>query len=158
VTDVALSPAERSVRAHLVGARFQSGADEGRWRLISMEWPNALIAVSAAARQGASPEFVLRFDLSGYPQPGPTAGIWDVSTNALLAADLRPKGEVAGQVFRADWENGRALYAPWDHVALDTHPDWPQKHARQAWHARRDLAFYLSNTWDVLNDDGYVGI
>lgn len=158
MTAVALSPAERSVRAHLVGARFQSGVDEGRWRLISMEWPSALIAVSAAARPGAPAEFVLRFDLSGYPQPGPTAGIWDVSTNALLPEPLRPKGELAGHVFRADWENGRALYAPWDQVALTGHPDWPQKHAHQAWHARRDLTFYLTNTWDVLNGDGYVGI
>jgi hypothetical protein len=158
VTDASLSPAERTVRAHLNGARFQSGIDEGWWRLLSLDWPNALIAVSAAPRENGPPEFVLRFDLSGYPQPGPTAGLWDLSTNALLAPELRPKGDPAGHVFRTNWENGRALYAPWDHVALDTHGDWPQKHPRQAWHARRDLTFYLVNTWDVLNNDGYLGI
>lgn len=158
MTDVLLSPAERSIRSHLSSGRFQQGVDDGRWRLISMEWPVAFIAVSAAPREGAPTEFVLRFDLSGYPQPGPTAGVWDLDTGELLAAALRPKGVRAAHVFRSDWENGRALYAPWDHVALNGHGDWPQKHPHQAWHARRDLTFYLTNTWDVLNDDEYLGI
>jgi hypothetical protein len=158
MTDLVTSPAERTVRVDLESARFCAGVDAGRWRLIFLEWPHALIAVAAAPRDGAPDEFVLRFDLSGYPQPGPTAGLWDMSTNASLAVARRPKGEWASQVFRADWEGSRALYAPWDRVALDSHQNWIREHPLYAWHARRDLTFYLTNVWEVLNDDAYLGI
>jgi len=152
-----VSPGERSMRAHIVGARFQSGVDDKRWRLISLEWPNALIAVSAATREKGPAEYVLRFDLSGYPLPGITAGVWDLSANALLAEEFRPKGDRAGRVFRADWESGRALYAPWDYVALSSHGQWPGQYPLHAWNGNRDLTFYLVNTWEVLNDDEYLG-
>ena len=150
-------PDELAVHAHLRSARFQSGVDGGRWRLISAEWPHALIAVAAAPREGTPSEFVLRFDLAGYPQ-SVTAGIWDCSTNALLAPDLRPKGERIAQIFRSDWEGGRALYAAWDSIAVNSHPNWPQLHPREAWNPRRDLTFYLTNVFDLLNDDDYLGV
>lgn len=158
MTEVLSSPAERAIGAHLGSARFRTGVDEGRWHLMSLDWPHAVIGIAAAPRQGAPDEYVLRFELTGYPQPGPTAGLWDISTSSPLSSGLRPKGEWASQVFRADWEGGRALYAPWDRVALGSHPNWASEHPRYAWNARRDLTFYLSNVWEVLNDDAYLGI
>jgi hypothetical protein len=135
------------------------GLDAGHWRLIGLSWPNALIAVTAAPREGAPGEFVLRFELSGYPQAAPTAGMWDLETDSLLDAAKRPKGEHAGTIFRADWEGGRALYAPWDRVAIETHdPSWASRWPRYVWHAKRDLTFYLENVHDVLHGDGYAGI
>lgn len=151
------SPAEIAIRAHLASARFQSGVDENRWRLITLEWPSALIGVSAAPREASPSEYVLKFDLSGYPIPGLTAALWDESGNCLLDERRRPKGNRASRVFRADWEGGRALYAPWDYVALGKHEQWPRQHQLQAWHVNRDLTFYLVNTWEVLNDDAYLG-
>lgn len=156
--DDSVSPAERSIRGHIVGARFQSGIDDKRWRLISLEWPSALIAVSAASREKSPAEYVLKFDLGGYPLPGLTAGVWDMTTNAFLAEGFRPKGDRAGRVFRTDWEVGRALYAPWDYVALNSHEQWSGQYPLQAWNANRDLTFYLVNTWEVLNDDEYLGL
>lgn len=152
-----LGPDERAVRAHLCSARFQSGVDGGRWRLISIAWPHVFVAVAAAPREGAPSEFTLRFDLTGYPQSA-TAGIWDCGTNALLAAGLRPKGGRVTQIFRSDWEGGRALYAAWDSVAVNTHSDWPQLHPREAWNSGRDLTFYLTNVFDLFHDDGYLGV
>ncbi len=63
-------PDERVFRAHVAGARFQSVVDRGEWCLLGIEWPHALIAVSAAERQNGPLEFVLRFELSGYPTCG----------------------------------------------------------------------------------------
>jgi hypothetical protein len=156
--DAAVSPDERALREHLRGARFQSGADAGRWRCVSLTWPNALIAVTAAHRESAPAEFVLKFDLSGYPAAAPTAGLWDLATETYLAASARPKGERAAIVFRGDWNGGSALYAAWDRAALAGHPDWSQRFPQYAWNASRDLTFYLSNVHDVLNDDGYLGV
>jgi hypothetical protein len=159
MTDVqAIAPDERALRQHLSSARFQQGVDDGRWRLISLTWPHALIEVAAAPRDGAPSQFLLRFELSGYPLPGPTAGLWDTQTGSYLGAAGRPKGERATLIFRGDWEQGRALYAAWDRVALAGHPDWAQRFPRHAWSNTRDLAFYLANVFEVLNSDDYLGV
>jgi len=159
MTDVqATAPDELALRAHLKSVRFQQGVDDGRWRLVLLEWPRSLIEVAAAAREGAPPHFLLRFELSGYPMPGPTAGLWDLQTGTYLGATGRPKGERASMIFRGDWEQGRALYAAWDRVALAGHPDWAQRFPRYAWNNTRDLSFYLANVSEVLNSDDYLGV
>ena len=61
-------------------------------------------------------------------------------------------------VFRCDWENGRALYAPFDRVALDSHAAWRQQHPRHAWNAKRDLAWVLEYLHELLNDADYAGV
>jgi hypothetical protein len=154
---VAVGPDQRALCDHLRSARFQAGVDAGRWRLISITWPYALIAVSAALREGAPEEFVLRFELSGYPAAAPTGCPWDLDQDAVLPAGQRPKGGRVGHIFRADWEAGRALYAPWDRAAL-AHGGWADKYPMYAWNARRDLTFYLTNVHDALNNDDYLGI
>lgn len=155
--EIPLGPDQRAVLEHLRSARFQSGLDGGKWRLISIDWPHLLIAVTAASRERAPSEFVLRFDLTGYPQNA-TASIWDCDANALLAAELRPKGVHVGHVFRSDWEGGRALYAAWDSVALNSHGDWPQRYPHYSWNPKRDLTFYLAHVFDLLHDDEYTGV
>lgn len=155
-----LAPDERAVRAHLGGSRFQAGVEAGRWRLLYVVWPIATVAVSAAPRNGAPPEFAIRFELSGYPNTAPTGGIRDVDTDASLPADRRPKGNSIGQVFRSDgWLGGAtAMYAPWDRMGLQAHPDWARKYPRSAWNSRRDLTFILENIHKLLNVDDYLGI
>jgi hypothetical protein len=156
---VVASPDERAVRQHLRSGRFLAGAAAGKWRLISLVWPVALIAVSAAERPNGPGEFVLRLDLSGYPQDGPTGGVWDPEADVSLPADRRPKGRRVGQVFRADgWEGGTAMYAPWDRVALRGHPGWRQAYTQEVWSPTRDLSFVLGSIHELLNSDEYVGV
>jgi hypothetical protein len=75
----------------------------------------------------------------------------------VLPDGKRPKGHRVGQIFRFDWKDGQALYAPWDRSTLD-HPNWLHEHPLYVWKAGRDLTFYLSNTHEFLSDDGYLGI
>lgn len=152
-----IGPDQRALCDHLRSARFQAGIDSGRWRLISKSWPNALIAISAAPREGAPAEFVLKFELSGYPTIAPNGCPWDLDADTVLPAAKRPKGVRVGQIFRADWNEGRGLYAPWERLALD-HADWAAKYPKDIWTPRRDLTFYLTNVHDALNNDDYVGI
>jgi hypothetical protein len=154
----AVAPDERVLAADLAGVRFQDGADRGFWRLVSLDWPFALIAVSAAPRPGSPVEFLLRIECSGYPAQAPTGCPCDAETNAVLASDRRPKGERVGQVFRPDWKEGRALYAPWDRTGLAEHPGWAAAHPFWAWHPGRDISFFLTNVHELLNDDDYTGI
>ena len=153
------APDERALHAHVASPRFMDGVGRKRWRIVGeIEWPHALIAVSAALRDNAPREFFLRFDLVGYPEQAPTATPWDPVRGGVLAADLRPKGERVGVVFRCDWENGRALYAPFDRVALGRHPEWRRQYPRHAWNAKRDLAWVLEYLHELLNDADYAGV
>jgi hypothetical protein len=160
VTSVVIAPDERALREHLRGGRFQSGVAAGHWRLISVLRPVAMVAVAAAARTNSPVEFVLRLELSGYPHTVPTGGLWDLDSDTSLPADRRPKGARAAQLFRTDgWAGGAtAMYAPWDRMGLQAHPEWAQNYPHDAWNPTRDLSFILSNVNEVLNADDYLGI
>ena len=154
-----VSPDERVLREHLTDFRFETGVRRGRWRIVGcIEWPHVLIAVSAAQRKNSPEEFFFRFDLSGYPAEAPTATPWNPTVAGVLAPELRPKGERIGYVFRSDWENGLALYAPCDRVALRWHPDWQHTYASNAWDATKDLTWVLQFLYRLLNDEDYKGI
>jgi hypothetical protein len=159
VTNVVVSPDERALRAHLDGGRFRVGVAAGQWRLISLTWPYALVAVSAAQPPNSAPEWVLRFELTGYPHTAPTGGLWDVEVDASLAPHRRPKGQRVAQLFRADgWLGGAtAMYAPWDRLGLQAHPDWANTYRLQAWNPTRDLSFILEQVHEMLNADDYLG-
>ena len=160
MTGVVTAPDERALIEHLRGGCFLAGVAAGRWRLVSAEWPVAMIAVTTAERPGSPSEFVLRFELSGYPHTAPMGGLWDLSTNASLAADRRPKGERVAQLFRTDnWMGGAtAMYAPWDRMGLQAHREWATQYPLEAWTRQRDLSFILAHVYEVLNADDYLGI
>lgn len=154
-----MSPDERVFREHVTSTRFREGVERGRWRIVGeIAWPVVLVAVAAAPRDGAPPEHAVRFDLTGYPETAPTATPWNPAAGGVLEQELRPKGERVGRVFRIDWENGKALYAPFDRVALNSHPNWKTQYPRQAWNSTRDLTWLLQILHEMLNNDDYTGI
>ena len=154
-----MSPDERVLREHLASARFQEGVDRGRWQIVGdIAWPVAMIAVTAGPRDNAPTEYVLRFDLAGYPESAPTATPWNPTTGGVLESALRPKGERVGHVFRTDWKGGRALYAPFDRVAMNGHSSWKTQHSRRVWDSSKDLAWLLQILHEMLNNDDYTGI
>jgi hypothetical protein len=99
------TPDERAFRADIGKPAFRLAEAEGRWRLVGVAWPHALVAVAAADGH----EYVLRLDCRGYPQAPPTGGPWDVSRDSILAFDRWPrsKGGRVGTVFRSNWKGGR---------------------------------------------------
>jgi hypothetical protein len=154
---VLLDPDERTFRAHLDGMPYQVGVDRRRWRLVSLDWPYAVIAVTAAERPNSPTEYFLRFGLDGYPEQAPTVAPWQPLPGTVLAADRRPQGEIVAHVFRHDWNGGQALYAPYDRTALSGHPDWPAAHPADAWKNSCDITFVLTRVWQLLNTDDYRG-
>lgn len=152
------TPDEAAFRADLDGDAFRAGVLQGRWSLLALAWPNAVIAVHAPARPGAPDAYALRFELTNYPSDAPTATPWDVLRGAQLGPEGRPKGHLIGFIFRTDWENGKALYAPCDRVAIAGHGDWPQQYAGWTWDASKDITHCLRLIWDRLNDPDYTGL
>lgn len=155
--ELRMDPDERAFSTHLQRVAFQVGVDAGRWRVVKICWPHAIFGVSAAQREGAPSEFLLRFELSNYPGSAPKAAPWDPSTGTTLATDKWPKGERAAMAFRPGWRTD-ALYVPCDREGLAAHPDWRQKYPRTAWNESRDIAHYLAVVHGLLNDEDYTGV
>lgn len=152
------APDERTFRAHLDRASFQAGVDRGRWRVVNISWPHAIIAVTAARRTSSPDQFHLRLELTDYPQQAPIITPWDPANDTILSPGKRPRGEIVGLVFRTNWENGRALYAPYDRVGLQTHAHWAAQHPGDAWNSSRDITFVLGHVHRLLNNDDYRGV
>jgi hypothetical protein len=151
-------PDKRAFEAHANAPAFLAGVYRGDWKIDSVNWPKVQFTVTAAPREGAPSSFTLRCDFTNYAADAPTATPWDPDTNTVLAPNKRPKGELVGMVFRFDWEQGRALYAPYDRLALAGHPGWKVEHPRYIWTGKQDLAWWVERIWDLLNSDDYVGL
>ena len=50
------------------------------------------------------------------------------------------------------------MYAPWDRVVLQAHPEWAQTYRLQSWNPTRDVSFALANVYEVLNADECLGV
>jgi hypothetical protein len=144
---------ERAFRADVAKAAFRMGTCEGRWRLVSIEWPFAFIAVMAKDER----EFVLRFLCDGYPETLPTAGPWDVGRNTTLAPDRWPrsKGGRLGAVFRPDWKGGTALYLPCDRQSIAGHDNWRTEMPSKLWRPSDGIVQYLELVHELLHSRDY---
>lgn len=149
-----MRPDENAFRADVSRAEFRLGEVEGRWRLITIAWPHAIIAVTAADGR----EVVLRFQCSGFPATLPTAGPWDVERNAPLAHDRWPKskGGRLGSVFNPGWKQGTALYLPCDREAIEGHDGWRTQMPSKIWRPADGIVQYLELVHELLNSRDYV--
>lgn len=157
-TEPDLPPDQRAFNLDANKPTFLAGVHRGDWRIEEVAWPTVDIFIAAAPRPGAPTRFWLRCDFTNYPADAPTATPWDLDTNNKLAAGKRPKGDHVGMVFRSDWEEGRALYAAYDRVALIGHPNWRTEYPRTAWNGTQDLAWWAMRIWELVNDDDYLGV
>ena len=149
-----ITPDERALLGDLAKAPFRLGQAEGRWRLLSVAWPYALIAVTA--KDGH--EYVLRFNCAGYPQTPPTAGLWDAEQNVILAFNKWPRnqGGRVGSVFRTDWKNGTALYLPCDRESIAGHDNWRTEMPSKIWRPIEGIVQYLELVYELLHCRDYV--
>jgi hypothetical protein len=151
-------PEEQVFRAHLAGGPFQASVDRGRWRLLDVTWPVALIAVRAAARPNGPAEYAFRFDCTDYPQQAPTARPWDVERDAPLAPERWPGGrQRVPAVFRLDWKSGTCLYLPCDRESFIGHDPWRTQYPEMVWTPTSDITLYLRVLDELLTADDYTG-
>jgi hypothetical protein len=159
MVSVAQSPDRLSFEHDLTNESFVVGEKLGQWHVVDLCWPNCSIAVSAACRDNAPKEFLLYFDLTGYPSSAPTSTPWDAETNTPLAIGKRPAGRRANAIFRRDgWNKGIGLYAPYDRLAMNGHDNWQSEFPYLWWKPEYDITFYLQQVYDVLHDEDYTGV
>jgi hypothetical protein len=155
--DARLTPDERTFRQHLAGGAFLRGAARGRWRLVKVAWPHAVIVVSAAQRDKSPLEYGFRFELTNYPQVPPTAQPWDVEGDRPLDGARWPTGRLRlAAAFNPQW-NPRAIYIPCDRLAIQGHDGWLTKHPSMIWRPSGDITQYLVILHELLNSGDYTG-
>ena len=123
-------PDHRAFHADATSANFLAGLHRGDWVIEKVVWPTVDISIAATRKPDGPERYWLRRDFTNYPADAPTAMPWDPDAGEKLAADKRPKGDDAATVFRTDWEEGRALYAAYDRVALTGHANWMAEYPR----------------------------
>ena len=145
--------------AHLAAPEFRCGEMEGRWRLMSIDWPYALIAVSAAARPNAPQEFGFRFLCDGYPSQAVTCQPWDLQASGALPGSKWPKGKlIIPSVFNPNWNSASGLYLPTDRIALRGHDTWVHQQPWRLWRPDVGIICYLEILHDLLQSADYLGV
>ena len=145
------SAAERAFREHAERPDFQLGVLRGQWRIHRIDWPVAIIGVTA--RDGV--EWGFHFLLDGYPAALPNARPWDIEKNVQLPPALWPKGtgRVAA-VFAPHW-NTNALYLPCDRLALPGHHHWVGLHPELLWRPATGIIHYLEIIHELLSSSSH---
>lgn len=158
MSDAPMGADERVFRAHLAAGPFQSGVDRGRWRLLALAWPYAVIAIRAAERPGGPAEYALRFECTNYPQTPPTAQPWDAERGVPLEHARWPGGRSRIPLaFNPTWKGGQCLYLPCDRLAIEGHDGWRSQHPSMIWSPAGDITQYLRIVYDLLTSSDYTG-
>ena len=156
--DSASTPDERVFRSHVEGGAFRLGVARGRWRLVEISWPHAVIAVAAAPREESPDEYAFRFELTNYPSAPPTAQPWDSVRTGPLEPNHWPGGRLrVPAAFRPDWQGGQCLYLPCDRVSIAGHDAWRTQHPAMIWSPTGDIAQYLCVIHELLTSSDYTG-
>lgn len=156
-----MTPDEAAFKAHVEEPPFLEGIDRGKWGLhgvtSAIVWPIATIWVGADAKPGWPDRFFFRFDLAGYPNQAPTAGPWDIGSNARLPNDRWPRGpRFVSKVFNPGWNGGVALYLPCDRLAMNGHDHWKSVHPGDWWQPSHTIVKYLTCVYQLLHLQDYV--
>ncbi|WP_045837022.1 hypothetical protein [Hyphomicrobium sp. 99] len=153
------SPGELLLLADLAAPRFRCGEVEGKWRLLSVAWPYAVIAIAAAPRPESPAEYAFRFQCSGYRLSPVTAQPWDFDANAPLAPARWPGGKlIVPSIFRPEWKGGTCLYLPCDRISLEGHSDWLHQHPNRLWQPAIGITCYLDQIYELLDQSDYTGV
>lgn len=154
-----VKPDESVLRGHIAAGPFQSGVDRGWWRLVAIDWPYVIIAVSATPREKCPSEYSFRFECSNYPQDAVTAQPWDMDRNTPLDGSKWPTGRSRiPPAFNPGWKGGQCLYLPCDRLAIEGHAGWVNQHPNMIWKANSsDITLYLGILHDLLNSSDYTG-
>src|SRR5262249_20448351 len=145
---------QRRLELDLQDGPFLAGVADGRWGqpdeplVEGLAWPQVVLWVAAAAREGSPDRFHVLLYCAGYPSRSPTGTFWDAATRRPLAGANWPKGK--GQV-SAVFRPAGAFYHPYDRASAAGHTDWPAKYPHLLWDGTRTIVDFLGVIHDLLN-------
>jgi hypothetical protein len=156
-----IAPDKQAFLEDLETPDFKLGVLDSKWKLIKIEDDNpiAFIEVSAAPRANSPESYVFRFKIDNYPAYAPEICIWDIDNDCKLVEVKRPSGPDSFKIlFRTNWENGDHLYAPYERIGLNTHPDWPSTYKDLCWKSGDCIVKILNDLYRQLQSDRYEGV
>lgn len=148
MTGPASEPARTRLEKDLAASEFESGVRAGMWRVVMLDWPALVVAITA----GDGNELTMRLKVDGYPAQAPAGQPWHLQDSMLLPKELWPISTLTPATFPQDWSaaNAGAPYVACDRRALSTHPDWATAHPGRAWNPGRTITFYLRELYREL--------
>jgi hypothetical protein len=87
-TEIISSVNEQIFRKHVAGDRFQCRRRD--WRIVSIDWPEVLIALRRVER-GRIEEAIVHLRLHAYPSEAPLVALWEPSRGAIVEAERWPQ-------------------------------------------------------------------
>ena len=158
MADEIVSAAQRSLETQLNSVRFQSGVEEGRWKVLQYQYP--VIEVEVTARdpnsgRAASLEFQLLCD--NFPALGPFVQHWNhVSRSRPIPpanSDYSSPGVVdALKTWSRDGSTTNeygGIYRAWQRYAA-LHNSWAQKRPDEAWRRDRHITFIMEHLYALV--------
>ena len=143
--------------SHLKSLRFRAGVEEGRWAVLTHDFPSLIVSVSGQDFTGsitASMHFQLLCD--GYPIRPPFVQQWDIGQQARPEppnAEEGPPGVIdALKTWSRDDGNGYGgIYRAWQRYAA-VHNNWATLRPDEAWNRQRDLTFIMEMLYALVSE------
>ena len=139
-----------AVTTDINSACFRAGKRKGMWRVLSDNFPEMVIAVTATEPDGCMSEYAFHFELTDYPTAAPSVHPWDVGKNTFLPAEKRPRGNSKVEYSFKFWSNTGPVYRPWERES-GAHNNWATTHPELTWSPNRNLCFIMEDIHDILN-------
>lgn len=152
------SPASLLLASQIGSVRFMVGEDEGRWRVLKLDFPHLYVRVTGRDHTGER-EFSHDFHLecTGYPDPGPFVERWCYADDEKSGS--RPPAPSVGSPGFIDalkeWspEAGGpcGIYRAWERKAA-VHNDWAGKRPEEAWRRDREITFIMEQLYALVSE------
>jgi hypothetical protein len=154
MAEAIVSAAQRTLEAHLHSVRFQSGVEQGRWRIMRYGFPELEMNVTGfdpTTGQSATLGFQLLCD--NFPALGPFLQHWDHATGRRPAPLTNSSPSVVDAL--KEWTDHPGtyggIYRPWQRLAA-LHNGWAAKRPDLVWHRSRHLTFITERLYELVSE------
>ena len=150
------SAAHRTLEAQLNAVRFQSAVEEGRWKVLLLDWPYLFVhVVGRDPASGKEYGHDFRLECEGFPMPGPFVERWLFAENETHGNRPPPPGSGSPGFVEAmkDWDEipGRhgGIYRAWSRGGAG-HNNWIDKRPDEAWDRSREITFIMEQLYALM--------
>jgi hypothetical protein len=145
--------AQRSLEAQLNSLRFQSGAEEGRWKILRYAFPVLEVDIAACdPYSGSTARFEFQLLCDNFPAVGPFVQHWDHATQKRPEPLTESSPGVIDALKKWDRDDGKGyggIYRAWQRYAA-LHNSWAAKRPDEAWRRDRHITFILEHLYELV--------
>jgi hypothetical protein len=151
------SAAQRALEAQLNSVRFQTGVEEGRWKILRYVFPVLEVQITARlpyADNTAAFEFQLICD--NFPALGPFVQHWNHVAQQRPAPPTNSSPGVvdALKTWTRDGSTSNeygGIYRAWQRYGA-LHGNWAEKRPDEAWRRDRHITFIMEHLYALVSE------